>query len=456
MSQRKILFWRGMTLIEALVVLAVFSIVTVAFYSAYSGGARVALDSKRRLMATAIANEQLEKLRNLPYLDVGFVDEASLALRGILPASDREKTVTDAEISLVMKTVIQNIDDPLDGVSGGSPDDLVPNDSKKVTVSVSWGTGDSDSITISTRFVPDGIETISGGGNLVVNVSESNGAIVSGATVTVKNLDTNNQTQCITQNGSCLFVGLEEETSPQYQISLSKSGYESMQTYSASATFDPVDENLSILVGALQTASFTLDRTYSIRFSPRETLDSDILNSVGYSLSGGRLLGTNPSDGNSNVYALAPTSATGQATLSSATPGTYFVTSLVPGSFSYWKLDPALVSDPFAVSIGIGGVPSDVSIVAIDESRPGVLFTVSDGTSPIADASIRLFNAVSPGGYDQTLVTDQFGKAYFPNDEDFLLSASDYSFEVSAASYSDESGSVSVPSGLLEKSVVLH
>ncbi len=446
-----------MTIIEGLVMLAIFSIITLAFYEVYSNGARLALDSKRRLAAVAVANEQFEKLRNIAYTDVGFVDEASTALRGTLPASERSKTVTSAGSSFVVKTIVQNIDDSFDGTAGGSPNDVVPNDSKKVTVEVSWGTESSQSISLTTRFVPDGIETTAGGGNLVVNVSDSSGTSVSSATVTVTDLDSSDQTQCITESGSCLFVGLDEKLTPRYKISLSKSGYEPVETRDATATLDPIDKHVSILSGQLQTVSFTMDKSYSITFSPKEVLSGDTLDTVSYSIAGGRLLGTNPSDGNSPVYSLSPTSVTGEVSLSNAPPGAYFVdaASITPSTYFYWKFDPAAVLDAFSVSVGTDGTPDTFTLAAIDTTRPGAFFSVTDGTSPVPDASVRLSDPVDPSGYDHTSTTDQFGKVYFPHDEGSTLLSQDYSYEVTATGYQDEGGTVTVSGGLVEEAVTL-
>lgn len=448
---------KGFTLIEGLIVLSIFSIVTMAFYSVYSNGARLALDSKRRLAATAVANEQLEKLRNLSYTSVGFVDEASTALQGTLPASEREKTVSSAGTSFTVRTVIQNIDDPFDGTAGGSPNDTVPNDSKEVTVEVLWGTDVSQSIAIVTRFVPDGIETTAGGGNLVVNVSDSSGSSVSGVTTTITNLDDSSQTQCVTQNGSCLFVGLEEKLTPRYKVTLSKSGYETVETYDATSTLDPVDKHVSILAGQLQTVSFSMDKTYTLTFTPKEIFGSDPIDDVEYSVSGGRILGTNPSDDDSNVYALSPTSVTGEGTLSNATPGAYFIdgASISPSDYLYWKLDPSSIVDPFSVSVGTDGTPDTFTLIALDTSRLGVFFTVTDGTSPVEGASVRLFDSVTPGGYDHTLTTGQFGKVYFPEDSSVTLVEQDYEYEITATGYQDESGTVTISSGLTEEGAVL-
>lgn len=450
---------QGFTLIEGLVALAVFSIITLAFYSAFSNSARLILDSKRRLVAVAVANEQMEKLRNMPYANVGFDDEATPSLQGTIPGSDREKTITQSGATFTLRTTIQNIDDSFDGTEGGSPDDDIPNDSKEVIIDVLWGTDVSQSIQLSTRFSSDSVESDSSGGNLLVVVSDSENTKISEAAVRVTNLDTSEQTLCLTSStGECLFIGLDEETTPRYRVSIVKSGYEYFTTYDSTPTFDPTNDHISVLAGQLQTKFYTVDRVYSITFSPREIFGSDTLDDVEYTMSGGRILGTDPSDGNKNVYALSSVDFTGEAIITDAISGVYFIdqTSFSPSDYAYWKIDLAQATDPFSVSIGTDGTPNEFTIVAVDTSRPGALLSITDGTSPISIASVRLYDPVDPMGYDHTSVTGNFGKVYFPHDESVsLVPEKEYSYEITATGYNNENGSITLGSELLEETIVL-
>ena len=178
-----------------------------------------------------------------------------------------------------------------------------------------------------------------------------------------------------------------------------------------------------------------------------------------YSVSGGRLLGTNTLDKNNPVpvYSLAPTVETGEASLPNASPGSYFVdgSSISPSSFRYWKLDPAVVSNPFSVSVGTDGTPNRFSLLAIDRSRLGAFFTITDGTSPVPGASVRLFDPINTGGYDHTSTTDQFGEAYFPHDPDATLLPQGYSYAVTATGYQNKTGTITISGGLAEESVGL-
>src|SRR3989344_3302505 len=64
---------RGFTLIESLVGIAVFMIIAVSVYQAYNATIYAVRAPRFKVIATALANEQFEIIRNLPYGDVGVV-----------------------------------------------------------------------------------------------------------------------------------------------------------------------------------------------------------------------------------------------------------------------------------------------------------------------------------------------------------------------------------------------
>ncbi|HLD21696.1 MAG TPA: type II secretion system protein, partial [Patescibacteria group bacterium] len=64
----------GITLIETLISLAIFIMVSSAFYLLIQLGLRTLTDDQIRLDAIAIAQSQIESLRNVPYDDVGTIE----------------------------------------------------------------------------------------------------------------------------------------------------------------------------------------------------------------------------------------------------------------------------------------------------------------------------------------------------------------------------------------------
>ncbi|MEI6396514.1 MAG: prepilin-type N-terminal cleavage/methylation domain-containing protein [Candidatus Taylorbacteria bacterium] len=65
---------RGFSLIEVVVGSALFLVVAIAAYSAYTSLFQVARANQTKLLALALASEQLEIVRGMSYIDVGLVD----------------------------------------------------------------------------------------------------------------------------------------------------------------------------------------------------------------------------------------------------------------------------------------------------------------------------------------------------------------------------------------------
>ena len=128
----------GFTLIEALVLLFIFSLITITFYQVISVGTRYIIFSKNRLGAIALANEKMEIVRNMKYEDVGIVGGASCS--GNIP---QDEDVIRNEKSYHVYTLATYEDDPYDGTLGGSPNDIAYKDYKNVKIKVSWNNGGS-------------------------------------------------------------------------------------------------------------------------------------------------------------------------------------------------------------------------------------------------------------------------------------------------------------------------
>src|SRR3989338_2489817 len=66
-------YQKGVTLVESLVGVAVFMIIAASVYQAYSVTMSAIRNSRVKIAATALANEEFEIARNLSYADVGIV-----------------------------------------------------------------------------------------------------------------------------------------------------------------------------------------------------------------------------------------------------------------------------------------------------------------------------------------------------------------------------------------------
>lgn len=87
-------------------------------------------------------------------------------------------------------------------------------------------------------------------------------------------------------------------------------------------------------------------------------------------------------------------------------------------------------------------------MILADEAVNGVLFTVTNSTdaTEVSGASVQLTNTTLT--YDETVTTSQYGKAYFPETATPGMVAATYDYEITAAGYDTETGTVTVTAGL--------
>jgi hypothetical protein len=210
--------------------------------------------------ARALAAERLEYIRSLPYASVGTVNGIP---EGTLPQTS---TTTMNGITYTEHLVVTYLDRPEDGF-GAADDNGVPEDSKSVAVTYTWSIrGRDESLSLATDIIPEGIESTTGGGTLFINVFDANVAPVSGAQVHVYN-DTGTSTIDVTvstnANGIANVPGAPARSG--YQISATKSGYSTDQTYSATAeNSSPNPPPVSVIAGAVSTVNFAIDRLASL------------------------------------------------------------------------------------------------------------------------------------------------------------------------------------------------
>jgi len=246
---------RGATLIDAIVGTALMLLIFVGLF----GVIRLAVVSvglgKAKTGATALANEQIEYIRSLPYNSVAVV--GGIPAGSILP----EEIVSLNNIAYTRRTFVQFIDHAADGV-GSADTNGIQADFKVAKVSVSWEfRGSERDVTLITNVVPKGIETLDGGGTLVVNVVDAAGAPVSGAEITITNTSVSpniNISTFSSNDGVAYFPGAP--TSTAYQIETTKSGYSTDRTYVASPSNpNPMPGTLTVVGDTITSSTFRID-----------------------------------------------------------------------------------------------------------------------------------------------------------------------------------------------------
>jgi hypothetical protein len=456
----------GFTLIEALTLLFLFSVITTTFYGVFAAGTRQIIETKNRLGALALANEKMEIVRNLDYDAIGTKKRLSDGTYSYgIPAGEIEEdeSVTANTRTFAVHTFVQYVDDAFDGtVSGASPVDTVPNDYRRVKIEVSWGAGGSDQrVALVATFAPKGLETMTvGGGMLSLNILESSGASVAQASVHIVNTNVTPRVDVTTStdsSGNLMLPGAPAATQS-YAIEVSKNGSFPIRTYAPYPTtpFQPRDVHASVAASVMNQRTLLLDKASEMRVITETPLGERIPN-IDVHLSGGRILGDTVATSEQpsvSEYSLdqdfrTDENASAHAGLQSV--GVYTVT-VSDSRYRILRVDPGeALKDTFSLS---DGEAKTIHIALLDKRIPSVLVVVNDQSNEavVAGASVRVTNASI--GYDATLTTDQYGQAFVPESAAPLVSGT-YAYTVDAPGYREKTGTVVVADELKTEDVSL-
>lgn len=444
---------QGFTFIESLVLLFVVSVVIVTFYSVFTVGTNHIIESKNRLGAISLANQEMEVIRNLAYNDVAVV--------GGVPSGsiDPNKYVAVNTRTFHVFTDIKYYDDPFDGVHEGTPDDTIPYDYKTARVTIKWGneTG-SQQVYLAATFVPPGVETSAGGGTLIINATDSGGQGVPSTSVYLFNSETGTDHNTVTDaDGHLALPGTQEASLNTYEITLAKSGYETVSTFPPFPTtsFHPNEIHASVSEGALTQKDITINLLSDTEITTVNPL-GDVVGSIEFNLLGGRILGTENGSGDSvyNYGQNSTSDAAGKKSIEDISPGTYKLKLEGAADTNYALLKVDLGSDDNSDDFVLpAGVSIGVDVIIADKSIPSFIIIVTDDEDGcIENASVKLVNAAQ--GYDVTLMTDKYGKAYFPHNATTPLQNDNYNLTVSATGFNDDN-SVVVINNLTNQTIEL-
>jgi len=207
----------GVTLVEVIIAVAVFSIIVTAFYLAIN----VVLDtveiSRRKTVSTNLANEQMEILRNMPYADIGTVDGNP---SGTIPASQTK--MVDG-LQYTVNTYISYVDDPYDGTF---PTDPLSADYKRARVEVCWiGLPCNNPSTLISDFSSNSVETGEGTGVMKITVKDDDNLGVAGALVKLSRTDPAVYIEGFTNADGELIEPLLDPSYNDYNVEVTKAGY---------------------------------------------------------------------------------------------------------------------------------------------------------------------------------------------------------------------------------------
>lgn len=319
-------FSRGYSFIELLITVAIFTLVFSALFAGVQGALSLVGTSKAQAGALALMVDRMEYLRSLPYNDLGTVSGVP---SGTIP---QNRTVTINGIEYTERVLVQYVDDDADGVGGADSNGILA-DYKQVKIEYTWTIrGESNSASLVSNVIPNGIETTAGGGTIRVNVFDAGVAPVSGAEVRFVNntlgspIDTTRYTG---PNGVAYLSGAP--AGADYEITVTDTGYSTDGTYVATTSNpNPTTPPIAVLESQVSTMNFQID------------LLSDLLVKTVAPATYGSYIDT--FSDTSGLYTQASTSVSGGRLLLAADAGVYrprgvaVSTSTTPATIASWYM----------------------------------------------------------------------------------------------------------------------
>jgi len=297
----------GFGLLEVLLGIGLLVIFTGGIYFAFNSILISLRTSRALITATELLNDRAEFIRNLSYASIGT--QGGIPAGNILPTEQ----ITRSGDTFMIQTTVRNIDDPFDGTLGGVPNDTAPADYKLIELHVTCVTCPPNvSASITVRAAPAGLETTGDNGALFIIVSDANVQPVAGANIVVANSSTipNILISDVTNADGMLQLVDAPTSTESYRVTVTKSGYSSEQTYPPGdpANPNPVQPHGNVSTGLVTKIYFYIDKLSAVTLNTNDYFCNAIPD-VGYTLSGTKLIGTNP-DPDLNVKKYNTTSTT--------------------------------------------------------------------------------------------------------------------------------------------------
>lgn len=287
------MFWkatrRGFTFIESITSIAVFAILVVSISQVTSTIIQQTQDFRENTAVSSLANRYLEIARNLPYSQIGTINGNPHGTLADLPNAI-ETVVNDTSYQIYY--VVNYFDDPADGtILSGT--DLAPNDYKQIKLYVKNVTTDTTQ-SFLTNIAPKGLESLSGGGALAIEVFDAVGQPVPNASINITNTSVNpniNVTRTTDSSGNWIEVGLPASANS-YHIIVTKNGYSTDQTHAITiGNPNPTKSDATILDGQVTSISFSIDKVSRLLFNTFNQ-SCGAISGINLAVRGAKLIGT--------------------------------------------------------------------------------------------------------------------------------------------------------------------
>lgn len=385
-------FKKGFTLIETLVAVGVFAVISTAAYGAYVNLFKLISQNQYKILAINLANEQFEIARNLRYADIGTTSGIP---RGALPPT---QVLNRSGVDFTVNTTVRNVDLPFDGLLGQEPNDLSPADNKFVEIEVTCLTcSNFNSLTMSTTVAPKNLETSSTNGALFVKVFDANGNPLANANVHIENNSINPPIiiDDVTNNEGVLQIIDAPPAVESYEVTVTKAGYTTEKTYRNGEVGNPnpTKPHATVAVQLVTSISFYIDKVSDVTVHSKD-ITCNIIPDFDFNLTGAKLIGENLPKYNKNLV----TDDLGIYNNKNIEWDVYSITGIdaVYDIVGYNPINP--------VTINTNSVQNIDLILATKNPRT-LLINVKDSSTslPITDATVTL----SEGAFISTKITDR-------------------------------------------------
>ena len=241
-------------------------------------------------------------------------------------------------------------------------------------------------VDLTGQVSPANLQSAASGGAIAVDIFDSNGNPVQGATVTVQSTATSSVTDTDVTNDSGVLDVIGVPAGYQvYHVTATKSGYSTAST----------SPNITVVQGQITNMSLEIDQLSSLSISSVSPTCA-LVGNFAFNLTGSKTSGGSP------LYSQnLTTNSAGSLALNSMIPDTY---TLAPKSSGY-DTNGITPFSPFALA---PAAAQNLQLVVVPANEDSFMITVEDGTTgkPLSGAKVEL----SGSGYDQAQTT---GQGYF-------------------------------------------
>jgi len=272
--------------------------------------------------------------------------------------------------------------------------------SKIVEVAVSCATCKNfTTVALTGQVAPANLQSASSGGALIVQVLDSSGNPVTGATVVMQSTATSSITNTDVTNNTGLLniIGVPQGLNV-YHVNAAKTGYSSDQTTPITVQNPtPAKPNATVLNQQATQVTLTIDKLSSLHVTSVSPT-CQVVGGLNFNMTGARQVGEGISTYNQNLV----TDGAGILDLLNLNWDTYTIN---PTDSLY---DVAGVTPLSPLTLNAGN-DQNVQIVAFLKQGNSLMVTVEDNATklPLSNATVEIMGTGAASGIDKTMVTGQ-------------------------------------------------